>query len=220
MRVQVDERPRIESTSTSSTREVRGGLGVARLPALEAGERGVLARASSRSTSERHLRARRLLRGRALRARRRDARRLALHLAEVRRPGRVAEPRRLVARGELEQRLERARGARPCRRADRRRSAKRAGTCATVKSAGSQSGTSSQRERRRHARVGQRAHRVGRAGRAVLGVLVVVEEHAVALLLPPLRGGERRRAPLDLARQRERRAAHLGEASSAARCAR
>ena len=66
-------------------------------------------------------------------------------------------------------------------------------------------------ERRRHARVGQRAHRVRRAGGAVLRVLVVVEEHAVALLLPPLRGGERRRAPLDLARERQRRAAHLGE---------
>ena len=70
--------------------------------------------------------------------------------------------------------------------------AKRAGIVSTVKSAGSQSGTSSQRERRRDARVGQRPHRIGRAGRAVLGVLVVVEEDAVALLLPPLRGRERR----------------------------
>ena len=96
-------------------------------------------------------------------------------------------------------------------RADRRARRSAPAPSARVKSAGSQSGTSSHVERRRHARVGQRAHRVRRAGRAVLGVLVVVEEDAVALLLPPLRRRERRRAPLDLARERQRRAPHLGE---------
>ena len=131
--------------------------------------------------------------------------------AVVRRPRRVAEARRLVARGEREQRLERARRRRRCRRAGSPIAAKRAGIVSTVKSAGSHAGTSSQRERRRDARVGERADRVRRAGRAVLGVLVVVEEDAVPLLLPPLRRRERRRAPLDLARERERGAAHLGE---------
>ena len=97
---------------------------------------------------------------------------------------------------------------------------KRAGMVASVKSAGSQSGTSSQVKRRRHARVRRRAHRVRGSDGAVLRVLVVVDEHAVALLLPPLAGGELRRATLDLARQRQRRAAHLVEAPSAARCAR
>ena len=45
---------------------------------------------------------------------------------------------------------------------------------------------------RGHTAVGKRAHGIGRAGRAVLGVLVVVEEHAVTLLLPPLRAGQGR----------------------------
>ena len=86
-----------------------------------------------------------------------------------------------------------------------------AASVSTVKSAGSQSGTSSQVERRRDARIGQRPHRIGRAGRAVLGVLVVVEKDAAALLLPPFRRRQRRRAPLDLARERQRGAPHLGE---------
>ena len=64
-------------------------------------------------------------------------------------------------------------------------------------------------DRRGDARVGLRAHRVGAGDGAILGVLVVVEEDAVALLLPPLAGGELGRAPLDLARQRQRRAPHL-----------
>ena len=90
--------------------------------------------------------------------------------------------------------------------------AKRAGIVASVKSPGSQRVDLVPGQRRRHARVGRRPHRVGRGDGAVLGVLVVVEEDAVALLLPPLAGGERRRAPLDLARQRQRGAAHLVEA--------
>ena len=64
-------------------------------------------------------------------------------------------------------------------------------------------------QRRRDASVGRRAHRVGRGDGAVLGVLVVVEEDAVALLLPPLAGRDRRRSPLDVAGQGERRAADL-----------
>ena len=67
------------------------------------------------------------------------------------------------------------------------------------------------RERRRYARVRGRPHRIGRSDGAVLGVLVVIDEHAVALFLPPLAGGELRGAPLDLARQRQRRPAHFAE---------
>src|SRR5688572_24008590 len=67
-------------------------------------------------------------------------------------------------------------------------------------------------ERRRNARVRRRAHRVRGGDRAVLGVLVVVDEDAVALFLPPLARRQRRRPALDLARERERRAAHFVEA--------
>ena len=89
--------------------------------------------------------------------------------------------------------------------------ANRAGIVASVKSAGSHVVDLVPRQRRRHARVGLRPHRVRAGDRAVLRVLVVVEEDAVALLLPPLARRQRRRAPLDLARERERRAAHLVE---------
>ena len=49
MRVQVDERPRIASTRTSAGCEVRGGLGMTRLPALEPGERVLLPARRGRS---------------------------------------------------------------------------------------------------------------------------------------------------------------------------
>src|SRR6202021_3337497 len=62
-----------------------------------------------------------------------------------------------------------------------------------------------------HTGVGQRANGICRTRCPILGVLVVVEEHAVTLLLPPFRTGERRRAPLDFARQGERRTADLAE---------
>ena len=83
----------------------------------------------------------------------------------------------------------------------------RSGTVSSRRSPGSTSGTSSQRERARHARVGGRADRVAGGDGAVARVLVVVDEHAVALLLPPLARREVGRAALDLARQGERRAA-------------
>ena len=66
-------------------------------------------------------------------------------------------------------------------------------------------------ERRRHARVGHRAHRVLRGDGVVLGVLVVVDEHADALLLPPLRRRAAGHAALDLAGQGERGAADRAE---------
>ncbi len=70
-------------------------------------------------------------------------------------------------------------------------------------------------ERRRHARVGGRADRVRGGDGSVLRVLVVVEEDAVALLLPPPTGGEVRGAPFDLSRERERRPSDLGERPTA-----
>src|SRR5438093_6221217 len=66
-------------------------------------------------------------------------------------------------------------------------------------------------EWRRHPRVGLGPHRVGRGHGPVLGILVVVHEYAMALLLPPLARRNARRAPLDLARERQRRPAHLVE---------
>ena len=66
--------------------------------------------------------------------------------------------------------------------------------------------------RRRHRCIRPSAHRVRGEDRAVARVLVVVDEHALAaLLLPPRGRDELRRAPLDLARERERAAAHDGE---------
>ena len=57
MRVQVDERPRIESTSTSSTARCFAASGCLCLPALEAGERGILVRRVG-DDDQRHFRAR------------------------------------------------------------------------------------------------------------------------------------------------------------------
>ena len=97
--------------------------------------------------------------------------------------------------------------------------AKRAGTVRSVKSAGSQLSSSRQLTGAETRGVGPGPHRIGRRNRAVLRVLVVVDEDAVPLFLPPFAGGQLRRAPLDLARQRQRGAAHLVEAPRL-RCAR
>ena len=197
-RVQVVNRPRIASTSTSSGASRPPPPGGA-LPALEPRER-VLGR-GPRDRDERPAVApasgRRLAARGLTRAARRPSRSAA---ARARRPARRALPR-----GELEQRLERARRrVDPAPRSPSR--AKRAGIVRSVKSAGSQCGDLLPGERRRDAGVGRGPHRVGGRDGAVLRVLVVVDEDAVPLLLPPLARRERRRAPLDLARERERRA--------------
>ena len=132
-------------------------------------------------------------------------------LPVVRRPRRVALTLALLARRQLEQAVERARDARRCPHADRRRAANRAGIVASVKSPGSHASTSSQASGADTRASGVGRTEYARGDRAVLRVLVVVEEHAVALFLPPLARRERRRAPLDLARQRQRGAAHLVE---------
>src|SRR6185436_10010652 len=66
-------------------------------------------------------------------------------------------------------------------------------------------------ERRRDACVRRGSYRVCGSDGAILGVLVVVDEHTVTLLLPPLAGGELRCASLDLTRERKRRTTHLVE---------
>ena len=70
-------------------------------------------------------------------------------------------------------------------------------------------------EWRGHTSVGKRAHGIRRAGSAVLRVLVVVEENAVTLLLPPLRTSQagRRRST-----SRDNASAALRTSSKAQRC--
>ena len=142
MRVQVDERPRIESTSTSSTARCAAASGCFAFQRSRPGERRVLVRRVG-DDDERHLLARRLRRP-ALLARA-TARRAA-----PRPPSSRSAAARARRRAPTPRRAPRARGApratrrrRPCPRADRRCAAKRAGIVSTVKSAGSQSATSS-----------------------------------------------------------------------------
>ena len=163
-------------------------LGVLRLPALEPSERVILAR-RIRDRDERHLVADAAADPFARDGATRGA--FAFRLAEVRRPRRIARARL----------LRRAPRARAARRASRRASSMSA--CGSPIAA-NRSGTREHREvrriarghlvpaqRRRHARVGQRPDGIRRAGRAILGVLVVVEEDALAFFLPPLRRRER-----------------------------
>ena len=81
-------------------------------------------------------------------------------------------------------------------------SANRCGTVATVKCLGSQSATSSHRSGVETRASGRGPHRVRRRDRAVFGVLVEVDEHALAFLLPPAAGGQLGRASLDFPRHR------------------
>ncbi len=206
MRVQVDERPRMESTSTSSTARCAAASGCFAFqrsrPGSAASLSGELATMMSGIFSAAFAAA--LARDGATRGASPSI------LRKCGGQGASPSPCRLVARRELEQLFERARRLvhASVRIADRReaRGHGRDGEVGRVAV-----GDLVPVERRRDARVGQRPHRIGGAGGAVLGVLVVVEEDAVALLLPPLRGGDRGRPPLDLARERQRRAAHFGE---------
>ena len=91
------------------------------------------------------------------------------------------------------------------------RSAKRCGTVLTVKRGRVDVRHFVPLQRTRDARVRQRADGVrGRDG-AVARVLVVVDEDAVALFLPPPRRRQRGDAALDLAADREGGAAHVRE---------
>ena len=66
-------------------------------------------------------------------------------------------------------------------------------------------------KRSRYARVRHRPHRICGARRPILRILVVVEEHAVALLLPPLRCRQRRHAAFNCSRQSNGRAPDFRE---------
>ena len=142
MRVQVDERPRIESTSTSSTASCAGGLGMPRLPALEARERGLLV--GEFATTSSGIFARGGFFG-AARFARDGATRGASPSILRKCGGHGASPRPAAssrAASSSSASSEPGGGVHAgVRIADRRRSA--AGTVSTVKSAGSQSGTSS-----------------------------------------------------------------------------
>ena len=233
LQVDADARPGLEAAAHRVDQhvgglEVRRRVGVPRLPALEAGERVVLRRAAISISG----------------AARRDRRRLRAELDRRSASAALARARRLHARrlaaaasGSAAATARRP-GPRARARADSSSSASSEHGCSSIAAwrsptAAKRAGIVAQREvarvavvdlvpgqRRRHARVGRRPHRVGAGDGAVLRVLVVVEEDAVALFLPPLAGRERRRAPLDLARERQRGAAHLGRTSSGARCAR
>src|SRR5438128_2580334 len=190
--------------------EVGGGPGMTRLPALEPGQRLLLLRGAA-DLDQRlrgHAPAARLRS--ALPARGLDARRLARLFRVVRRPGRIAEARRFLPRRQLQQRLQRA--GTPV---DARVPVADGGEASGHRAPRGVLGLALEELVPGHGRgdpgVGVGAHRVGARDRAVLGILVVVEEHAVALLLPPLAGGERWRPPLDLTRERQGGAPHLRE---------
>ena len=208
--------------------EMRGRFGVTRLPALEAGERVRPCRWSVRSRSTAAS-----ARGAVCLTSAAAAAVASLRLRDgctrggspgcflyCGGHGASPWPSRSWRCGELEQAARASRDDRRSRRGDRRPRRSAPASSRSVKSAGSQSSISLPVERRRHPRVGLRPHRVGGGDGAVLRVLVVVDEDAVALLLPPLAGGDARaRAARPRAPAPARRAAP-GRTSSAARCAR
>ena len=63
----------------------------------------------------------------------------------------------------------------------------------------------------RHPCIGEWTYGIGGARCPVFCILVVVEEHAMTFLFPPLRTRQLRYTTLDLARQRHRRASHFTE---------
>src|SRR3990172_7164215 len=84
------------------------------------------------------------------------------------------------------------------------------GTVARVKSSATTSPTSSQwRGKETRASGGGGAEGIGGGDRLVLGILVVVEEHAVALLLPPFRGRLFRGGGFDVAGEGESGSTHF-----------
>src|SRR3954468_5994614 len=199
--------------------EVRHDLRVPRLPAIETIKRLSLRR-RARDLDERRRRpaaagrtaplAGRRGRHVAAALRRLHPRWLVGGLLVVRRPRRIAQPGGVVALGEVEQRSDRSGRlvhAGPWI-ADRREPLWHRGH--------RERGRIAPRDlvpgdRRRDTRVGRRADGIRRRDRPVLRVLVVVEEDAVALLLPPLAGRDGGLATLDLARNGDRRAPHLTE---------
>ena len=140
--------------------------------------------------------------------RRLDPRRLALLLRVVGRPRGVALAFRFIAGGQLQQRVKGAGGridpgpGIAPRGIDRRHGGQGEVLRHHV-------GHLVPAQRERDPGVGERPDGVGGGHGPVLRVLVVVQEHAVPLLLPPARGGDRRRPPLHVPRQRQRGAPDL-----------
>ncbi len=141
---------------------------------------------------------------------RRDAWRLALHLAKVRRPRRVSESRGFIGRRQLQQLLQRAwfiiHSRMRIAQLRESRGNRQDGEIGRVAI-----GNFIPIERRRYARVGDGSDRIRRAGSSILGVLVIVEEYAVAFLLPPLGTGQDGNPALHCSRKRYGRAPNFGE---------
>src|SRR5207253_3129949 len=190
--------------------EVGGGLGVPRFPPLEP-RQGVRLPRGAADLDQRPGRdppaAPRLP---ALSSRRLNARRFARLLGVVGRPRRIAEAFGFLPRRKLQQRLQRAwmpvdlRVAVP----DGGETTRHGPQGEVLRPAFVQLLPG---ERRRDPCVGRGAHRVGAGHRAILGVLVVVEEDAVAFLLPPLAGRQAWSPPLDFPGECQRGASHLRE---------
>ena len=143
-------------------------------------------------------------------ARRRYTRPFALHPAEVRGPGRVAKPGRLILRRELQQVVQRSGEQIHVRvRIAHGRETLRYGEHSEVRRFRIRRLVPE--KRRGYARIGQRPNGISRAGGPILRILVVVEEDAVPLFLPPFRAGEGGRAPLHRARKSQSSPPHLSE---------
>ena len=127
--------------------------------------------------------------GALFRLRRLDPGRLAGLLFVVRRPGRVAQALGLLPSREVEKRLERTRAPIDGRVAiaDRGEARRHGAQRVLLRPALEELVPG---HRRRNPPIGLGSHRVGAGDGSVLGVLVVVEENAVPLLLPPLARGE------------------------------
>ena len=195
----------------------RGSFRVFPLPPLQAGKRCFLIR-RVRDDQQRRFCARRLRR-RFLHCRthtrRSDTRRFAFHFTKVRRPGRIAQTFCLISRREFQQPFQRARfSVNPgvwitdLSESLRDRENVEVGRI-TVRNLvpAKRHGDSSVR---------QRPHRIGRARCAILRVLVVVEEHAVAFLLPPFelaRAGARRSISRDKVRAARRTSTNVQRCS-------
>ena len=206
LEVQADARPCVEPTAHRIDQHIRrlemgGGLWMALAPALQTCECVVLLLRASDLDQ-------RVLGDSTLRWL--HARRLACLLAVMRRPWGVAKALALVTRGQFQQCIERTRMLvdvsvpiaefRESLWHCRQREVARIARVDLLPE-----------KRRRHAGIGLRPHGLRAGTGAVCRVLVGVEKHAVPFLLPPFARGQRRRAALDLACQREGGATHLIE---------
>jgi hypothetical protein len=210
--VHADARPRPVSTTHRVDEHIRGleqrrDFGMLRLPTLQPLERlGFVLRAPD--LDHRFRRCATPGASGAFRSRRLHPRWLAILLLIVRWPRRIAEPRGLLSRGQLEECIEGAGvlvdgsvHVAETREASGHRAQREVFRPSRIEFV--------PRHGRRDARVDLRADRVRTRHGPILRVLVVIEKDAVPFFLPPLARRDRRRAPLDLAREREGRASNL-----------